>query len=65
MQQSNLRMHEMEQMRERVRVLECQVQQQNAKQEQHQGQQTEMGQQTSGDQLLEWLVLHNVPIEQQ
>jgi hypothetical protein len=65
MQQPNLCMHEMEEMRERVRLLKRLVQQQNAQQEQHQGQQTEMGQRTSGDQLLERLVLRTVNIDQQ
>ena len=63
MQQANLQMQLVEQMRERVHLLEQQVQQQNTQQEQQQQQHKVKGQGTSGDHLLEQ-VQHDEIIDQ-
>ena len=64
MHQRNLQLQMMEQMSDRVRLLERQVQQQNAQQEHQQGQQTVKGHGTSVDQLLEQPVQQDVTREQ-
>ena len=64
MPQRNQQLLLMEQMSDRVRLLERQVQQQNAQQERQQGQQTVKGHGTSGDPLLEQPVQQDVTREQ-
>ncbi len=64
MHQRNLQLQMMEQMSDRHRLLERQVQQQNAHQERQQGQQTVKGHGTSGDQLLEQPVQRDIIREQ-
>jgi hypothetical protein len=65
MHQPNLQTQLVEQIRERARLLECHVQQQNTQQEQEQWQQTVMRQRTSEDQLLEQPVQQDEIIEQE
>jgi hypothetical protein len=64
-QQPNLQMQLMEQMRKRVCLLEPQVQKEMTQQEQQRQQQTVMGQGTSGEHLLEQSVQLEEHIEQQ
>ena len=64
-QQPNLQTQLMEQMWERVRLLETQVRKEKTQQEEQQRQQKVMGQWTSGDQLLEQPVQLDEHMEQQ
>jgi hypothetical protein len=64
-QQPNLQTQLMKQMRKRVRLLEPQVQKEKTQQEEQQRQQKVMGQETSGDHLLEQPVQLDEHMEQQ